>query len=111
VWGGVSISEGAYSCVFQVLRIIRGQLGPERFPEDLDCATLIIEVQRAFDNGLIGGWFIHQAPAAVSSDVDSSQLVVDQSQPGGDSSSSPRVPEKRRGAVRGDDERPRHRSV
>jgi len=99
------ISEGAYSCVFQVLRIIRGQLGPERYPQDLDCATLIIEVQRAIDIGLIGGWFIHHAPAAVSS-ADSSQSVMDQSQPGGDSSSSPRVPVKRTAAVRGDDERP-----
>jgi len=34
VWNGVSISEGAYGCVFQVLRIIKEQLGP---PEDLDC--------------------------------------------------------------------------
>jgi len=105
VWDGVSISEGAYGCVFQVLRIIKEQLGPQRYPEDLDCTWLIIEVQRAFDNGLIGGWFTHQAPAAVSSGAVSSQPEVDQSQPGGDSSSSRRVPGKRTAAVLGDDER------
>ena len=52
VWRGVNISEGVFVCAVHVLRNIREELGPQRYPEDLDCAWLIIEVQRTTENSI-----------------------------------------------------------